>query len=83
MFSGMKYITFEGPMFQEIILFVSSWDHAVFADRFGIKKDDIIGAGFIQCDKDNPEPSCYGKSVSLRVSAHENDTKILHRNLNY
>jgi hypothetical protein len=83
MFGTMKYITFEGPMFQEIIIFVNTWDHSIFADRMGIKQEDIIGAGFIQCNRDNPEPSCYGKSVSLKVSAHENDTKILRHHLKY
>jgi hypothetical protein len=81
--NGMKYITFYGPMHTEIVIFINSHDHAQFANRMGIDKNDIQGAGFISCDQYNPIPRCIGKSTSLNIGADLSDTTILHKALKY
>lgn len=81
--NGMKYITFKGMLHNEIVIFMSNHDHAVFAARMDIDIQDVIGAGFIACDIDNPEPRCVGKSTSLYTVADPGDTKLLHRALNW
>lgn len=81
--NGMKYITYEGPLHNEIVIFMNSHDHAAFAKRMDIDIQDVIGAGFISCDIYNPEPRCIGKSTSLHTFADPGDTKLLHRALNW
>lgn len=80
---GMKYISYEGPMHREIVLFPNSHDHRAFLQRLDIDPNDIIGAGFIDCDRYNPEPKCVGKSVSLNTIADPGDTQLLRRMLSW
>lgn len=77
MADGFKYIAFEGPLHQEIILFPNTRDHARFASLLGIKKEDMLGAGFVSMNADNP-PSCWGHSQSLGIKSRGlEDTRLL------
>lgn len=73
----MKYIAFEGPMHQEIILFVESRKHNHVFQDLGLRKEDLLGAGFVSSSM-----NCWGKSTSLGIpSRGDEDTAILRRML--
>lgn len=79
--NDMKYITYDGPMYVELVIFDASFDHAVFADRLGIKKHEILTAGFVSIDHDG-KPYCHGESVSLNLKSNsKSDTKILEQRM--
>lgn len=70
----MKYITVESFPATEIVIFPNFVEHSTFADRHGYKRDLIIGAGFVSF---GTAPKCYGKSVTLRIDSHPDDTDLL------
>lgn len=80
--NGMKYIAFDGPLFEEIVLFPAGRDHAAFAKMLGITKEDILGAGFVRIDAYNA-PLCWGQSISLGVQARQEDTALFLRMSDY
>lgn len=76
----MKYITFEGPMHQEIVIFAAMRDHNAMAKAMNIPKEDILGAGEISMDDFDSAPHCRGKSTTLGiVSRGKEDTMLLAR----
>jgi hypothetical protein len=80
---SFKYIAFEGALHQEIVLFPSTRDHAQFAKQMGIARREILGAGFVSMNPDNP-PSCWGQSASLSIPARPvDDTRLLRRMSGY
>lgn len=59
-----------------IVIFPEIIDHFEMASRF--KDCTIISAGFVQLNDNNVDGNvCYGKSVSLKLESHPNDTKLL------
>lgn len=74
----MKYITFEGPMHQEIVVFAAMRNHSDMAKAMNISPDDILGAGEISMDDFTSAPYCRGKSTTLGVlSRGHEDTRLL------
>lgn len=69
----MKYIRIKHTQF---IIFSETFAHDEVADKMRIKKEDILGAGFISVT--NPENvSCMGHSISLGIDSNEKDTEVL------
>lgn len=80
---GMKFISYEGPVHQMIVLFPNSMDHHTMAVHLGLtasRKGNILGAGFI-AKAENGYLACIGKSIGLNVGARPEDTKLLQRML--
>lgn len=74
-----KYINYEGSIF----IFPPFVDHSEFARKYGMKKSEIDGAGFVNFFGING-PTCYGKSLSLDITCNEEiDTYCLQRMLKY
>lgn len=77
---GMKYISYDRAFsYRAIIVFPADIDHSFMVQQLYIETDDIVGAGFVVMDDDDPQPRCRGKSTSLEKKAHEGDTALLHR----
>lgn len=82
----MKYVAIDGPMHEEIYVFMNSMPHDVFVDLLGVKRDAVLGAGFVDIiserfmDAGSIQMVCHGKSTSLGVvSRGEKDTRLLQR----
>ena len=74
----MKYIAFEGPWHQEIVLFPASRTHHEMVLALNVKPEDILGAGEAKLDEDGLY--CTGSSVTLGVrSRGADDTALLKR----
>lgn len=72
--SKMKYINFEHI---GIVIFGSIIDHGTMQQLVGHK---ALSAGFCSLpakDSLGNVPHCYGKSVSLKLEATEEDTQLL------
>lgn len=77
----MKYIAYEGAFAPTITLFANYYDHCDMANNLHIKREELLGAGFVKIDHEG-ELYCYGKSISLGVkSRRESDTVLLYKNL--
>lgn len=69
----MKYIVWDTPMCEKVIIFSGVIDHGQMAIDLGLRLDSILGAGFI-----NSRLECWGQSVSLkRDSRGEVDSKLV------
>mgnify|MGYP006436936721 CR=1 FL=1 len=76
--NGMKYIVYDNGMYSAPVIFPSSEDHADFSRRLGIKREDIMSAGFVELGPDGLQ--AYGSSHSLGIrSDSERDTKLIKR----
>lgn len=76
--ADMKYITFEGHAHQEIVIFAPSRHHLDVFNALGIRREDLLGAGFISFRSDTPK--CWGQSNNLNISARAfEDTQLFHR----
>ncbi len=80
---AQKYIrlnNFQGAL-GVILTFPDTLNHLHYSQALGIKKDNIVSAGFVCLDKsslDNPIYKCYGTSISLKIdSIPEEDSKYL------
>lgn len=71
----MKYITFKGPICDEIVIFINIHNHSDMAQIMGIQKDELLGAGFV----DFEHMRCIGKSTSLGIDSRPADTDLLER----
>ncbi len=69
----MKYIRIRHTQF---IIFSETFAHDEVANKMRIKKEDILGAGFISI-KNPKEVSCRGKSISLNIGSDPKDTEVL------
>lgn len=78
-----KYISFkrEGRNFTEIVIFPETIKHSEMKTKMG--DIQIVGAGFIrfsisknEYEEDVVKISCYGRSESLEVSVHEDDSEM-------
>lgn len=59
-----------------IVIFPETIDHFEMASHFN--DCTIISAGFVKLDNDDIDGNvCYGKSVSLKLESHPDDTKLL------
>jgi hypothetical protein len=73
---NMKYITFEGPYHQEIVIFANSVKHDQMLYKLGINREDVLGAGFIDFETN----TCYGESIGLGIKARKiEDSAIFFR----
>jgi hypothetical protein len=81
-----KYISFKqyGNGFTEIVIFPETIKHSEMKQNLG--NIEIVGAGFISfsIQKDEYEDlitkfTCYGKSDSLGITSHENDSNVAQR----
>lgn len=77
MMNNPKYIVHDGAGY----IFLAFDDHAGFARRNNFNKEDIQGAGFVAFSADGPQ--CYGKSISLGIPSHDNDTRAIRRLCGY
>lgn len=76
MFDKLKYIAYDTGLSDTMLLFPEVDKHADIASRMGLRKDQILGAGFVVFPEGVPE--CFGESISLEVKSREEDTKLLH-----
>ena len=81
MFDGMKYIVWDGPWHQSIVMF-ESMSHSEMAHTLDIT-DKVLSAGFVFNDKLN-DIRCHGRSTSLKVNSDpERDTMLLKQRLGW
>ncbi len=73
----MKYIHFK---LRGFVLFEETQDHAQMAAMIG---DEVESAGFARACEwcDGGQVVCTGQSMTLKKSAHEDDTERLRRRL--
>ena len=76
-----KYICFDNGLYDEIVVVVDSNNHLDVANKFGLKDDKILSAGFVGA-LETGAPYCYGGSFSLKKDHRDIDTEILIRCLN-
>lgn len=78
MSSGMKYIVYDHT---ELVIFPASMDHAMFARRLGLDREQLTSAGFVSGNELN-QPYCHGRSHGLDLDSRpEVDTRVLRRYL--
>lgn len=65
----LKYLVFGGKLNLESIIFPSSMSHDDMAHQLGVKKENILGAGFVKFvnEEGKLKCECYGDSFSLRI----------------
>ena len=71
-----KYIIFEGPLCQEVVIFSSVMTHSNVAICIG---HEVVSAGFVEFSE---HPQAYGESVSLGIKSRPEDTARILRHLN-
>lgn len=77
---SMKYIIYDNGLYTAPVIFPASEDHAQFANRLGIKHEDVLSAG--QVDMKDGDLFAYGKSHSLDIGSRSTeDTKLINRML--
>ena len=63
-----------------IVVFPEFVEHKQMAERLVISERHILSGGFCYMpDALNPEPSCFGESVSLNKKSRPEDTELLKR----
>jgi hypothetical protein len=69
-----KYIVFDNAY--SFLIFPETMGHDIVADRLGLKREQIQGAGFVNLLDD--KYFCYGESVSLNIcSRRKEDSDLL------
>lgn len=67
-----KYIVYDTPLNEVMIIFGATQQHADIAHQLGVR-DDIISAGFLSIGLKETDGDCdvsaYGDSLSLRVES--------------
>jgi hypothetical protein len=71
----LKYLSYRGPLGDEIVLFPALHNHNDFADLLCVPRDTLLGAGFVNL----ATLTCVGKSLTLNLVARAEDTALLHR----
>ena len=78
---GAKYISFEGPAGEFMVIFSQSVYHRDMA--YALKKVGAkpVGAGFVKIPKEEEaisvRPYCYGRSDSLKMKPRDPEDDIL------
>ncbi len=73
----MKYISYDNGMYDDIVIFSSSRSHQEMVDSLNIKKEDLLGAGFISMG--DGKFYCHGRSTTLGLNSRPNDSKIINK----
>jgi len=68
----IKYIVVKGNP-DTMFIFNAWFSHDKFISRFGLKREDILSAGFVNLKTKN----CYGISISLNLSSRKEDNNLL------
>ena len=68
----VKYVVIKGNP-DTIFIFNGWFSHDKFISRFGIKREDILSAGFVNLKTQK----CYGLSTSLSFGSRNEDSNLL------
>ena len=79
---SLKYVKVNYQGYVVIFTFPKLVQHSDFIRSMKIQPDDILSAGFIQMNKNAKDDlilTCFGKSISLRKSSDEDDSRLATR----
>ena len=74
----LKYIAYDAPLAEEIVMFSPMISHENMATMMGLT--EVLGAGFVRMSESG-ELMCYGSSFTLQVKSRPEDTDLLKRML--